>query len=90
MQPWSAGGGATAVFAISGLRGGVSATADTMRWMSSPLTSSSAAAPATAKKADKSVMIMNYAFSPASLTVEVGDTVTWTNMDMAPHTVRRA
>ncbi|GAA1716190.1 cupredoxin family copper-binding protein [Fodinicola feengrottensis] len=37
--------------------------------------------------ASHSVMIMNYAFSPASLTVAVGDTVTWTNEDTAPHTV---
>jgi plastocyanin len=49
-----------------------------------PGTSSTAAAPA-AKKV--SVMIKNYAFSPATLTVNPGDTVTWTNMDSAPHTV---
>ena len=35
----------------------------------------------------KTVMIQNYAYSPASLTINVGDTVTWTNMDTAPHTV---
>ena len=35
----------------------------------------------------KTVMIMNYAYSPATLTINVGDTVTWTNMDTAPHTV---
>lgn len=33
------------------------------------------------------VAIKNYAFSPGSLTVHVGDTVTWTNDDTAPHTV---
>jgi amicyanin len=33
------------------------------------------------------VMIMNMAFSPATLDVSVGDTVTWTNMDEAPHNV---
>jgi len=33
------------------------------------------------------VMIENYAYSPASLEVSVGDTVTWMNMDTAPHTV---
>ena len=32
-------------------------------------------------------MIQNYKFSPAALTVAVGDTVKWTNMDTAPHTV---
>jgi plastocyanin len=39
-------------------------------------------------RADSSaVSIMNYAFSPSSFTVHVGDKVTWTNMDDAPHTV---
>lgn len=33
------------------------------------------------------VQISNYAFSPASLTVSAGTTVTWTNQDTAPHTV---
>jgi plastocyanin len=42
---------------------------------------------APSKAATKSVMIMGYTYSPASLTVNVGDTVTWTNMDTAPHTV---
>ncbi len=46
-----------------------------------------AARPAAAPASDASVMIMNYAFSPSSLTVAVGSTVTWTNMDTAPHTV---
>jgi len=44
-----------------------------------------AAAPAAATS--QSIMIMNYAFSPSSLTVAPGTTVTWTNMDTAPHTV---
>ncbi|XVV03751.1 cupredoxin domain-containing protein [Actinosynnema sp. CA-248983] len=33
------------------------------------------------------VAIAGYAYSPASLTVNVGDTVTWTNQDSAPHNV---
>lgn len=33
------------------------------------------------------VTIKNLAFSPATLTVAVGDTVTWTNDDTAAHTV---
>ena len=33
------------------------------------------------------VMIHDYAYSPASLTLDVGDSVTWTNMDSAPHDV---
>ncbi|MFE0186784.1 cupredoxin family copper-binding protein [Streptomyces sp. NPDC059008] len=33
------------------------------------------------------VMIADFAFSPATLTVDKGTTVTWTNEDSAPHTV---
>lgn len=33
-----------------------------------------------------SVDIRNFAFSPAAVQVNVGDTVTWTNYDTAPHT----
>jgi plastocyanin len=35
----------------------------------------------------ESVTMAHYMFSPASLTVRVGDTVTWTNTDQAPHDV---
>lgn len=35
-----------------------------------------------------SVTIQNFAFSPASLTVKKGTTVTWTNKDSAGHTVQ--
>lgn len=34
-----------------------------------------------------SVEIKNFAFAPSTLNVKVGDTVTWTNMDSASHTV---
>ena len=37
--------------------------------------------------AGTAVSITNFAFSPANLTVKVGDTVTWTNKDEEPHTV---
>ena len=37
--------------------------------------------------ATQHVMIMNYTFSPASMSVHVGDTVLWTNQDTVPHTV---
>jgi plastocyanin len=33
------------------------------------------------------VTIQNFAFSPATMTVSPGDTVTWRNSDSAPHTV---
>ena len=32
-------------------------------------------------------LIKNFAFSPAQITVNKGDTVVWTNNDTAPHTV---
>ena len=34
----------------------------------------------------QSVTIQNFAFSPASITVPVGSTVTWTNKDAVAHT----
>jgi plastocyanin len=34
-----------------------------------------------------SVVIENFAFSPAAITVSIGTTVTWTNKDSATHTV---
>ncbi|QEN12514.1 cupredoxin domain-containing protein [Mycolicibacterium sp. ELW1] len=37
--------------------------------------------------AGTAVGITNFAFTPATLTVKVGDTVTWTNKDEEPHTV---
>ncbi|HEY2062663.1 MAG TPA: plastocyanin/azurin family copper-binding protein [Amycolatopsis sp.] len=40
-----------------------------------------------ATAASHQVMMQNYAFSPASLTVNAGDTVTWTQHDTAPHNV---
>jgi len=42
---------------------------------------------AAAPTAAKTVEIMGYKYSPASLSVAVGDTVTWTNHDTAPHNV---
>lgn len=54
--------------------------------MAMPNSSSHGAATSHAGKSE-SVAIQNYAFVPASLTVQVGDTVTWTNQDSAPHTV---
>ena len=46
----------------------------------------STTAPA-APVAGSAVSIDNFAFAPATLTVAVGSTVTWTNRDEEPHTV---
>jgi amicyanin len=43
--------------------------------------------PASSHAASISVSIEHYAFAPGTLEVHVGDTVTWTNKDSAPHTV---
>ncbi len=43
--------------------------------------------PSVARGATHAIEIGDGFFSPASLTVAVGDTVTWTNVDDSPHTV---
>lgn len=40
----------------------------------------------TARAATVNVSIAGFAFSPGTLNVQVGDTVTWTNNDSVPHT----
>ena len=47
--------------------------------------SSTALAQGTASTAE--VKVDNFSFGPASLTVAIGTTVTWTNRDDIPHTV---
>jgi plastocyanin len=51
----------------------------------SPVTSVKAAPQPAAAAAD--VKIDNFSFTPDTLTVAVGTTVTWTNRDDIPHTV---
>jgi len=45
------------------------------------------ALPQAAHGGDISITMEHYAFSPATITVRVGDTVSWTNTDQAPHDV---
>lgn len=45
------------------------------------------ALPMAVQAADHQVEIENFTFGPSTMTVAVGDTVTWTNIDSAPHTV---
>jgi plastocyanin len=45
------------------------------------------AAPAPTRGAEHEVQITDSTFSPATLTIRVGDTVTWRNADDRPHTV---
>jgi len=44
--------------------------------------------PTQPQAADNAILIKNFAFSPASLTIKVGTTVTWTNQDSANHTIK--
>ena len=92
------GGVLTAIVSVAGLSAGASESSDTLS-ASAATTKAKAAAAAAATTtstagntkataaATKEVMIENYKYTPASLTVAVGDTVKWTNMDTAPHTV---
>jgi plastocyanin len=41
----------------------------------------------SARAEEHKVTIDNFTFTPAQLTVKLGDTVTWTNHDDIPHTV---
>src|SRR3954468_20572855 len=65
-----------AVLCMAGLKASGAAPADTLGLTSATEKPPAARAVAAAQKATKTVMIQNYAFSPATLTVAVGDTVT--------------
>ena len=56
---------------------------------SAPQTASQPAAPASTAKT-VAVTIQGFKFTPADVTVKLGDTVVWTNQDSAPHTVESA
>ena len=45
-------------------------------------------APAVQAATGHQVLMSGYAFSPRTLTITAGDTVTWTNQDQAPHDVK--
>lgn len=51
-----------------------------------PSAAPSLTGPSAARGATHAIEIGDGSFSPASLTVTVGDTVTWTNVDDSPHT----
>jgi plastocyanin len=64
-----------------------SAAPPPMTSMPGMTTSAAADDPAQTKPvATDSVAIKNFAFSPATVAVKVGTTVTWTNGDQDPHT----
>ncbi|MCL5985529.1 MAG: cupredoxin family copper-binding protein [Actinobacteria bacterium] len=51
---------------------------------SAAATATETQAPATGNK----ITIQNFAFNPSEIQIKVGETVTWTNMDSAPHTIK--
>lgn len=51
------------------------------------MTMATATPVAVAPVASNTVAVQNFAFSPASVTVKAGSTVTWTNQDQDPHDV---
>nr|WP_231514521.1 cupredoxin family copper-binding protein [Mycobacterium sp. URHB0044] len=53
----------------------------------SPDHGTAAAGPAPAPSGPNAVDITNFAFAPATLSIPIGATVTWTNGDEEPHTV---
>ena len=50
--------------------------------------STTAPTPVAAQSNDSAVAIVNFTFSPPSLTVGPGTKVTWTNQDDAPHSIQ--
>jgi amicyanin len=54
---------------------------------SPPASASATTADSPASQGGTAVSITNFKFNPATLTVPVGATVTWTNQDEEPHTV---
>ena len=67
-----------------------SVTAIAMLAIVLPLFAVAVMAPTRVRGATHAVEIGDGFFSPASLSVQVGDTVTWTNVDDSPHTVSSA
>jgi amicyanin len=72
----------------AGMTPGMSAPAmPGMSGMQSPPASASATTADPPPQTGTAVAITDFKFSPATLTVPVGTTVTWTNQDEEPHTV---
>ena len=77
--------GGTAQQSNSG-RPGHPSVSTPMPSMPTPASTAPGGTPAAAIATDQ-VTISNFAFSPASITVKLGTTVTWTNQDQDAHTV---
>jgi amicyanin len=72
----------------SGMTPGMSGMTPGMPGMQTPPPSASATVPESpAPQGGTAVSISDFKFNPATLTIPVGTTVTWTNQDEEPHTV---
>ena len=67
--------------------GSVSTTAAETQGQQSSESSAATTTETQVSATGNEVTIENFTFNPAELQIKVGDTVTWTNMDSAPHTV---
>ena len=85
----SAVGSAAAVGALGWLGSSKGAGAPTTG-TPSPIASPGSASPVASPVAGAQIVISNFSFNPASLTVPVGTEVVWTNQDDIPHTVSSA
>jgi plastocyanin len=68
----------------------LSACAPRAATSSVPATAAPANAAPAASGSEVKVNISRFAFDPPTVTIKVGDTVTWTNQDAAVHTVAAA
>jgi amicyanin len=82
-----AASGPASVTFQSGMTPGMSGMAPAMPGMQSPPPASAPSADSPAPQGGTAVSISDFKFNPATLTVPVGATVTWTNQDEEPHTV---
>lgn len=62
-------------------------TTDTTTTAPTPTPTTPTPTPPPVANKTVTITIQNFAFSPASLTINKGDTVVWTNNDSAPHNV---
>ncbi|WP_227998602.1 cupredoxin domain-containing protein [Nocardia australiensis] len=77
-----------ALLLLTGCGSDKSTTAPATTTKAAPSATSSASASADKKSAAVTVDVDDMKFSPADVTIKVGDTVTWKFSDKVPHTVQ--
>jgi amicyanin len=79
--------GAIVLAACGGGGGGKSASGNGMAGMAMPPNAAGSGSNASTPVATNAVVIANFAFSPATITVTAGSTVVWTNNDSVQHDI---